>query len=148
MSLDDNGQNPRRLYRDTTRGKIFGVCAGIADYFGFQLCATRVLVIIAALFFMPFVVFAYFALALLLPAKPDGMYKDATEEKFWRSIRTAPSATFSSVRYRFRQLEARVQKMERYVTSPRFNLDREFADLERGDHPPGPPPVPGNPRSH
>ncbi len=130
MSLDQNGQSPRRLYRDTGKGKIFGVCAGIADYFGFGVCATRALTVIAALFFMPFVVFAYFALALLLPTKPRDMYRDEREEKFWRSMRTSPTATFSSVRHKFRQMEARVQKMERYVTSPRFNLDREFADLE------------------
>ncbi len=133
MSLDDNSQSPRRLYRDTERGTIFGVCAGIADYFGFNLCATRWLAVITALFFMPFVVFAYIALALLLPRKPTDMYRDDREEKFWRSMRTSPSTTFSEVRHSFRRMEARVQKMERYVTSPRFNLDREFADLEEED---------------
>ena len=133
MSLDENGQSPRRLYRDTERGKIFGVCAGIADYFGFQVCATRWLTVIAAMFFMPFVMFAYIALAVLLPTKPRDMYRDDREEKFWRSMRTSPSTTFSNVRHSFRRMEARVQKMERYVTSPRFNLDREFADLENED---------------
>ena len=40
-----------------------------------------------------------------------------------------PHATLSSVRYRFRDLDSRLQRLERYVTSNRFRLDREFREL-------------------
>jgi hypothetical protein len=39
-------------------------------------------------------------------------------------------ATVSAVRHKLREVDARLQKMERYVTSPGFNLDKEFRDLQ------------------
>jgi phage shock protein C len=38
------------LYRIPARGKIFGVCAGIAAYFGWQPWKVRLITVIAALF--------------------------------------------------------------------------------------------------
>ena len=70
----DNRTGPgsiNRLYRNPRRGKVFGVCAGLADYFGFDLTVTRVLVVIGALFSFPIVCVAYLVLGFLLPRKPD-----------------------------------------------------------------------------
>jgi hypothetical protein len=36
----------------------------------------------------------------------------------------------SSVRYRFRDLDSRLQRLEKYVTSSRFALDSEFRRLK------------------
>ena len=119
-----------RLYRDSERGMIFGVCAGVADYFGFRLAAVRWLTVIFT-FFLPMTILVYIALAILLPRKPRELYKDKQEEVFWRSVRVEPSTTFARVRHRFRELEGRLQRVERYVTSSRFKLDRDFRDLER-----------------
>ncbi len=33
--------NPHRLYRDPDAGVIFGVCAGLADYFGVKIWQVR-----------------------------------------------------------------------------------------------------------
>ena len=59
------------------------------------------------------------------------LYKDPQEEVFWRSVRVEPSTTVARVRHRFRELDSRVQRVERYVTSSRFKLDRDFRDLEQ-----------------
>lgn len=128
--MADNDFHPRRLYRDSSRGMIAGVCAGIADYFGFNLCAVRCLTILGCIFF-PIVIFGYIAMAILLPKKPGNLYRNKREEKFWRSVRRSPQSTFADVRYKMRNLETKLQRLERYVTSKRFNLDREFRDLER-----------------
>ncbi|NNC64103.1 MAG: envelope stress response membrane protein PspC [Gammaproteobacteria bacterium] len=127
---DDFEASPRRLYRDTERARIFGVCAGIGDYLGMSTCAVRWITVIAGLVWFPLVAIIYVIMGLALPRKPTGLYRDQKEEKFWRSMRHSPSETFSDVRYRFRQLDQRMQRMERYVTSSRFRLDREFRDLE------------------
>lgn len=124
------GPSPRRLYRDTERGRIFGVCAGIADYLGIGTCVVRFLTIVAGIIWFPVVEIAYLALGFALPRKPVDLYRDQKEEKFWRSMRQSPSETFSDVRYRFRRLDQRMQRLERYVTSRRFRLDREFRELE------------------
>lgn len=122
--------SPQRLYRDKQRAAICGVCAGLADYFGFDVTVVRILTCIGALFF-PIIFFIYIAMCLLLPVKPGQLYRDQQDEKFWRSVRRSPSNTFSGVRHKFREMEARLERMERYVTSPRFKLDQEFQDLER-----------------
>ena len=126
----DNGKNPRRLYRDRENGIFAGVCAGIADYFGFNLKALRWIVALSCLFFMPALIIIYIIAAFLLKPKPVGMYRDEGEESFWRTVRRDPHHASADIRSKFRDLDKRMQAMEQYVTSPRFDLDREFRDLE------------------
>jgi phage shock protein C len=120
-----------RLYRDPRRGMIFGVCAGLAEYFGFDISITRVVIVIASLFSFPFTCVAYLALAFLLPRKPvseSGV--EYTVDPVQRQVRADPHDMVSSVRYRFRDLDSRLQRLEKYVTSNRFVLDREFRSLK------------------
>jgi phage shock protein C len=119
-----------RLYRNPRRGMIFGVCAGISEYFGFDLTVTRVLTVIAALFAFPMVCIAYLVLALLLPRRASEPGVEYGLDSVQRQVRADPHDMLSSVRYRFRDLDARLQKLEKYVTSNRFALDREFRSLK------------------
>jgi phage shock protein C len=125
--------NPGRFYRDRDNAKLGGVCAGVAEYFGFDLTLTRVLTFIGVLFF-PHLLLVYIALWFLMPVKPRQLYRDEDDREFWRGMRVSPAETLSEVRHRFRSADARLQRMERYVTSRNFRLDREFQDLERGEH--------------
>jgi phage shock protein C len=79
------------------------------------------------------VLVVYIVLWVLLPTKPVRLYRDEDDRDFWRGVRVSPAATLSEVRHRFRAADAKLQRMERYVTSRDFNLDREFEELERGD---------------
>lgn len=126
-----HGDSPRRLYRDPANGWLAGVCAGIADYLSISPAAIRLLAIFGLIFFSFFVLIAYIVLAVVLPVRPARLYRDRDEERFWRSVRTSPRETFENVRHRFREMDRRLQRMERYVTSDRFRIDREFRDLER-----------------
>ena len=56
-----------KLYRNPRRGMIFGVCAGLAEYFGFDVTVTRVIVAVAAFFAFPVICIVYVCLGLLLP---------------------------------------------------------------------------------
>ena len=109
-----------------------GVCAGIADYFGFDVTVTRLVVIAGLILFLPTTLIAYVLLAILLPAKPAvaGDYHDPRSEQLQRSVRSSPHATLDSIRHRFRELDGRLQRLEKYVTSKRFTLDREFEALK------------------
>lgn len=122
--------SPRRLYRDKEHGMICGVCAGIAEYLGAERSVVRIIALVSLFVFMPATMLAYLALCLLLPVRPPALYKDDRDEAFWRGVRTSPQGTFSSMRHRFREMEMRLQRMERYVTSSRFHLDKEFRDLQ------------------
>ena len=50
------------------RAVIGGVCAGLADYFGFNLKATRILAVISLFMAMPVTLLAYFGAVFLIPA--------------------------------------------------------------------------------
>ena len=118
--------NPHRLYRNRDEAMLAGVCVGLADYFGFNTKALRVVVAVSAIFFLPFVVVSYLVLAIVLPVKPKEPKLDEEKAEFWREVSNAPSDVFSKVRHRFRDLDRRLQKMEAFVTSKEFEIDREL----------------------
>ena len=119
----------RRFYRNRDKAMFGGVCAGIADYFGFNLCATRFLTVIA-FFFMPVVLLAYIALVILIPSTPAAGIEQPRDPEFRRAVRSSPSQTMADVRSRFKSLDRRLARLEKYVTSSRYQLDREFDRLK------------------
>lgn len=119
----------RRFYRDKDRAWLGGVCAGIADYFGFNLKVTRVLACIAFFMAMPMAVLAYVAVVLLVPAKSLHGREQTTDPEFTRALRASPQQTMNDVRRRFKSLDRRLARLEKYVTSSRYQLDQEFKRL-------------------
>lgn len=119
----------RRFHRSKDRALIAGVCAGLADYFGFNLKATRVLAVVSLLMAPPVTLLAYFGAVFLIPAKRDDRKRHAYDADFRRAVRSSPAQTLGDVRRRYQALDRRLAKLERYVTSSRFNLDQEFRKL-------------------
>ena len=126
----DGHWRAQRFYRDPHHRKIMGVCAGLADYFGWNLTLTRVLAVITLIWFNVLTLAAYLVLGFVLPAKPDTPYNWDTDDEYWRSVRRSAGDTFRDARHRFRELDMKLQHMEGYVTSSRYDLDRQFRDLE------------------
>lgn len=120
--------NPHRLYRDKENAMLAGVCAGIADYFGFNRKGTRVVTVLLAMLppFFAFVVISYVVLAIVLPVKPVALYENQEQAEFWRGVSNAPSDVFGSLRHRFRELNLRLERMEAFITSKEFEIDREL----------------------
>ncbi|MGB5247207.1 MAG: envelope stress response membrane protein PspC [Woeseia sp.] len=119
----------RRFYRNSRRGMLGGVCAGIADYFGFNLCATRFLTILMLLMFTPLVIIAYIGCVLLVPSDRKLAAEKPADPGFRQAVRSNPAGTLADVRRRFQKLDTRLARLERYVTSSRFDLDQEFRNL-------------------
>ena len=130
----------RRFTRDGDRALIGGVCAGIARHFGFNLCVTRLLFVIAFFATMPFALIAYIAVVLLVPA--ESWRDDVVVERVVRRRRRRMSRrerreaaaeerreADEEIRQRARSLEERLARIERHVTSPRYRLDEEFRNL-------------------
>ena len=127
------GPNQYKLRRDTERGKVAGVCAGFANYFGWDLKLMRLGMILSTIFFFPMPIFAYGAAAFFIPReRAPAVFETHEEERFWRTFSTRPTVTFSNLRHRFRALEARIGMLEAEVTSNEFGLRRAFDDLEKG----------------
>lgn len=127
------GTTGERLYRDSDRAMLGGVCAGLARYLGFNLKVTRFLAIIAFLCAMPFAVIGYIAAVLLIPASSSrthdaATYEEIRKEELREEIRRA-KPTVSEVRRRYESMDERLARIEKYVTSSRYNLDEEFRRL-------------------
>lgn len=121
-------KNPHRLYRDKKHAMIAGVCAGIAEYFGLNRKGVRLATVLLMLFppFAGFIVISYIVLAIVLPVKPGDLYEDREQAEFWRGVSNAPADVFGALRHRFRELNHRLEKMEAFVTSKEFEIDREL----------------------
>ena len=129
--MSDSASIPsRRFYRNSDKAMLGGVCAGLADYFGFNLRVTRLLVIIAFFMAMPMTVIAYFAIVVLVPSESPSAKSKQVDPEFLKAVRSSPSQTMNDVRSRFKALDRRLARLEKYVTSSRYQLDREFEKLK------------------
>lgn len=128
MSASDSVMR-RQFTRNADRAVIAGVCAGLADHFGFKLCATRALAVIALFMACPLAIIIYFAVVFLTPTSHDPERQSRRRRAARSDSPTSPKTTLSDVRRRYQSLDSRLARLERYVTSARFNLDEEFRKL-------------------
>lgn len=126
----------KELYRDPINGKLTGVCAGLANYIGAEVWLVRILVISAALLGGSFlVVLAYLALTLMVEKQPANYVESlktqqehTLKDKPWQAGQS-PEQLLNTLDKDFGQLEEKVRKMEAYVTSDTFKVNREFSKL-------------------
>ena len=126
-----------RFYRDKRHGKLFGICAGIADYTGFDVSLVRV-AFLAAMFMsgggiVPF----YFIAAMVTPTKPSVLERvDSEEKQFWQGVRASPARAARDIRSRFKDIDRRLADIESYVTTENRSLAREIEALaiEKGEN--------------
>ena len=126
----DRSWRAQRIYRDPQHGNLMGVCAGLADHFDWNVTAIRILAIVALLWLHGLTVMAYLILAVMLPTKTDTPYDWVADEDYGRSMRYSTGNTFRDRRRHFRELDMKPQNLEGYDTSRRYDLDRQFRDLE------------------
>lgn len=121
-------KNPHRLFRDKENAMISGVCAGIAEYFGLNRKGVRLVTFLFMFFppFFAFIIISYIVLTIVIPVKPGNLYENTEQAEFWRGVSNAPSDVFGALRHRFRELNHRLEKMEAFVTSKEFEIDREL----------------------
>lgn len=70
----------KTLYRIPKEGKIFGVCAGFADYFDIDVTLMRVIFVILAFATGGALVFIYLIIAIILPVSGQNK-SDTIDEK-------------------------------------------------------------------
>lgn len=142
------------LFRDPSNGKIAGVCAGIAGYFGWETWLVRILAVSGVLLGMGWFIVVYIAAWFILDKKNDhasvktdkekpGENKHATtssadndiasesikvKSRIWQAGEP-PKQAFHDIRRKFKTLEKQVRAMEKYVTSAQFTVSREINKL-------------------
>jgi phage shock protein C len=117
-----------RFYRDKAHGKLFGVCAGLADYTGIDVLWVRV-AMLTLTFTVGFTLPIYFAIGILAEDKPRALYTDRAEQQFWQGVRQSPSRTTREVRAKFRDLDRRLAAVEDYYVSSNPRLSAEIEKL-------------------
>lgn len=137
------------LLRDTHRGQIAGVCAGIAEYFGWELWLVRIIAVsgfllTGSVFFVGYIiawivldkkkhisehsVLAGDSAAKASPRETLDMAKIEVKSKVWQAG-APPNIVLSDIERRFLRLERRLRCVESYVTSSEFQLNRELRKL-------------------
>ena len=119
-----------RFYRDKRNGKIMGVCAGIADYTGFDLTLVRICMIAAIVLSSGSILPVYFIAGFIAPDKPRELdTSDVAEREFWQSVRASPTRTARDIRQRLKDVDRRLADVESYVTTENRSLAREIDAL-------------------
>lgn len=139
----DNGyehSEPRKQFRrNKIDGVMGGVCAGISDYTGLDLVIVRIIAVV--FFFMagPLAFFVYCGFWIFSPSDNRAPYR-REHRRARRAKRrhqedpsepaSRPVASYRTVRGKFSSLEARLQDLEKSITSSEWQLRRDFRDLE------------------
>ncbi len=119
-----------RFYRDKQNGKLFGICAGIADYTGFNVTLVRIGFLTTVFMSGGSVLPIYFIAALVTPNKPRELaYSDKEERQFWQGVRASPAQTARDIRSTLRDIDRRLADIESYVTTENRSLVREIEQL-------------------
>jgi phage shock protein C len=121
-----------RFYRDKRNGKFMGVCAGIADYTGFDVSLVRICFLAAVFMSGGSVLPFYFIAGWVAPAKPRELdYSGADERRFWQGVRASPARAARDIRSTFKDIDRRLADIESYVTTENRSLAREIEQLRQ-----------------
>jgi phage shock protein C len=120
----------RQFLLNKPAGKIMGVCAGIADYFGWDVTIVRIGFAVGTIVGGGSPIVAYLAFGWIANAKPITLYDQSPERvEFWRDVRVAPKRTLRDVNAQFRDADRRLRDLEFHVTSDSRQLADEIEKL-------------------
>lgn len=145
--MTKSGKPFRRI---PSKGKVAGVCAGVAEYTGMESWLVRIIWFSGLVFSGGFFFIAYIACWFILdkdtaPLKKDGQVQSGDQwqrfeenedidravevkSKVWQSGEP-PKQAFKDICRQFEGIERRVRNMEGYVTSNEYTLKREINRL-------------------
>lgn len=120
-----------KFYLDKRNGKLMGVCAGLADYTGFDATMVRVATVLLTCFALgPVAPFIYLVIGWLGAEKPRELdYASPEDRKFWQGVRTKPGNSVRDVRSSFRDIDRRLSDLEVHYTSNNRRLADEIDNL-------------------
>lgn len=137
----------KTLYRDPSHGKIAGICAGVANHFGWEVWLVRIVALSALIFISKITLILYIVAWVVLEKAPTGqaqskrVVKETTSYEYTEDGRAvgvktrvweageAPKDALKDIATRFANMEHSVRAMERYVTSSEYKVRQEFNRL-------------------
>jgi len=123
------------LMRDTERGIIAGVCAGIAERLAVSPNWVRLaFILLAALWHGVAAIALYVILALVMPKGAPALPERPARRYDGNNWQAPPGPTpppVGNIAARFAALDARLNRLEAAVTTNEFSLRQKFRDLGR-----------------
>ena len=117
------------LYRDKQNSKLLGVCAGIADYTGVNAMWVRLGAVALTFMVGGMTIPAYFIAGILLNKKPQHLYVDQEETRYWQRVRQSPKRTAREIRSRMKDIDRRLAEVETYYVTSNPRLSAEIERL-------------------
>ena len=117
------------LYRDKQNGKLMGVCSGIADYTGVNAFWVRLGALLLIGMTAGWIIPLYFIAGFLLNKKPQHLYVDQEETKYWQRVRQSPKRTAREIKANFRDIDRRLDEVETYYVTSNPRLSAEIERL-------------------
>jgi len=128
--LPEQPASRTRFYRDKRNGKVMGICAGIADYTGFDVALVRICMVAALFLSSGSILPIYFIAGWVTPTKPRALERsDNQDQQFWQGVRASPARAARDIRSRFKDIDRRLADIESYVTTENRSLAREIEQL-------------------
>jgi phage shock protein C len=123
------------LRRIPERGVVAGVCAGIAEYFDWNVKVLRVLLVLAVIFGAGTIIVVYLILWYVMDPIDAGTataagYGGGGGGGGGAGGPAARRPSMAEVAARFERLDARLRGIEECVTDKEFELKRELKKLE------------------
>ena len=123
----------RRLYRSTSQRWLFGVCGGVAEYYGIEVLIVRLIVVGGLLFLTTPTVITYIVAACIMKKEPSGepLWEHPTYIEAHAAQEGSAGRQLREVRSSFERVEQRLRRIEGHVTSDSYELHRELEKLAR-----------------
>ncbi len=129
------------LYRNRRDKRIAGVCAGLADHFNLEPWVVRLLAVAGLIFLNSLMIFAYIGAWIVLAPRPklstrlkarvsydERLHEDRPVNMF--RYQSNPEERLKTAQKRMEDIVKRAERMEQYVTSKRFEIDKEFSKIQ------------------
>lgn len=149
---EESNHRPKVLFRDPENGPLFGVCTGIAQYLGVEAWIIRLICVVGVFCIGWIVIPAYILAIFIMDTRPDGyevppqynnrFRKSYKRRKYVRSKKKDKKAEdefeqpnsfhwrMNGVRREINKMEKKLERMETYITSGRYELFKEFENLK------------------
>ncbi|MCV6588081.1 MAG: envelope stress response membrane protein PspC [Marinobacterium sp.] len=121
------------LYRSPDNNWIAGVCGGIAENTGWPIWLVRLVALMLFSITGMFAVLTYFVAVIMLKkrtvsfdAQPGAYRRQPNLKDAVFTYNDTPGQQAKELHQRMKTLDHRLQKMETYVTSRRFQFDQEM----------------------
>ncbi len=121
------------MRRIPERGVIAGVCAGIAEYFDWNVRLLRAILVVVFIFSGAFPILVIYGVLwyVMDPVSGEGYSRPFVNPAGGGAYASSERpATMTDLKARFARLEERLGNMEECVTSSEFELRRELKKLE------------------